>query len=616
MLYKHKSGFIKLLSLVTAVSLLFSITACSKSDNETTKPSAAPSKTQQPSGSASTEADAASSPEQEAPQYGGIFTIGLASEQRGFDSALFNYGATNHLKQTSNTLIEGDWTKGPSGEHLTDFDTSTAPLAVSFGALAESWEFIGEDTIVFHIRPNVHFGLNPNSEASRLVNGRELTAEDVAFSFRRQFNLEPSAPTPKAYAYTRLTQDEFPTSIEVTDKYTVTVKGKPGFIGSLFYWLTEMTGIYAPEVVAKYGDLNNVLNDVGTGPFYVTEYVQNSSITFARNSNYWQKDPLGAGKGNQLPYLDGVRYLVLPDLSTRLSAFRTGQLDYIRDVSLDDFKQLIAENPDLKYSKTVGTGGGLTLRTDKPDQPWYDVRVRQAIQLGTDRQAIINDYYGGEASLINFPVSDTQTFRSLGAYVGYDDLPANVQKLFNYNPEKAKQLLKEAGYPDGFEINVVLNASQIDLASVLKSQLEKIGIVLNLEVKEDAVYTSISSGRTFEEGIFGGGSGATPQAFHNFRPDDAGNTAMIDDPIVNKLIADFADKFMIADDESWPLIGEATPYILEQSWYLTLPAPYTFQLWWPWVKNYNGEYSLGGGHFYNFTHYIWIDQELKKSLGY
>ncbi len=613
MLARKKSGFKKILTTAMTVLLLFSFAACSTGTS--TQPSASSSPTPSPSsGADSPSSSAPASPE--TPKYGGVFTIATASEQRGFDSALYNYGATNHLKQSSNTLIEGDWTKGPSGEHLTNFDTSTAPLAVSFGALAESWEFVDDDTIIFHIRPGVHFGLNPDSEASKLVNGRELTAEDVGYSFRRQFDMEPTASTPKAYTYARLTPEEFPTSIEVTDKYTVVVKGQPGYIGSLFYWLTEMTGIYPPELVEKYGDLNDVLNDVGTGPFYVTDYVQNSSITFERNANYWQTDPLGPGEGNQLPYLDGVRYLVLPDESTRLSAFRSGDLDYIRDVSLDDYRQLIAENPELKFSKTAGSGGGLTLRTDKSDQPWYDVKVRQAIQLGTDRQAIINDYYGGEGSLINFPVADTLTFRSLGAYVDFQDLPANVQELFTYNPEKAKQLLAEAGYPNGFEIDVVLTATQIDLASLLKNQLEKIGIILNLDVKESAVFTSISSGRTFEEGIFGGGSGSTPQAFHNFRPTDPSNTAMIDDPTVNKLIADFADKFMIKDNESWPLIGETTPYVLEQSWYLTLPAPYTYQLWWPWVKNYNGEYALGGGHFYNFTHYIWVDQELKASMGY
>jgi peptide/nickel transport system substrate-binding protein len=63
-------------------------------------------------------------------------------------------------------------------------------------------------------------------------------------------------------------------------------------------------------------------------------------------------------------------------------------------------------------------------------------------------------------------------------------------------------------------------------------------------------------------------------------------------------------------------MGEYTPHILEQSWILFLPAPYTYTLWWPWVKNFSGEYSLGAGHFNNFPRYIWIDQDLKKSMGY
>ena len=65
---------------------------------------------------------------------------------------------------------------------------------------------------------------------------------------------------------------------------------------------------------------------------------------------------------------------------------------------------------------------------------------------------------------------------------------------------------------------------------------------------------------------------------------------------------------MIDDSKAWPLIGDATPYILQQSWYLTLPAPYTFTVWWPQVKGFDGEFALSGGDFYSYPRYIWIDQ--------
>jgi peptide/nickel transport system substrate-binding protein len=550
------------------------------------------------------------------PQYGGTFTIVLAAEQRGFDSDLLGWSGMNLGHQTDNTLIQGDWAKGPSGDYTADFDTSTPTLSVNTGALAESWELTGLDTIIYHIRHGVNWGLNNNSEASRLVGGRELTAEDVAFTLRRQFNIEPTLSIPKAYALTRMTLPERPTSVVATDKYTVVVKGNAGYIGSLFYWTGEMVGINAPEVVQKYEDLTNAWNTVGTGGFMINDYVQNSSLTVIKNPNYWEKDPYGLGKGNQLPYLDSVRYLVIPDPSTQLAAFRTGKIDLMRAVSLDDYQVLIKNNPALLSKKLIGDPNGLAYRVDNPAQPWYDLRVRQALQLGLDRQTIVKDYYQGQAEVLAFPVAPRQIFKKLGVYRDLNTLPADVQALFKYDPVKAKQLLADAGYPNGFSIQVILQQSQIDEASLLKSQLAKIGVTLNLSVQEVAVYTSISTGRTHKEGIFVTGLGNTPHAFHNFRPTDSGNPSYINDATVNKAIDNFSNYFMIDDSKAWPIIGDLTPYVLQQSWYLQLPAAYTWTTWWPWVKNYNGEYSLGAGHFYSYPKYIWIDQNAKKAAGY
>ncbi|MDR3121221.1 MAG: ABC transporter substrate-binding protein [Clostridiales bacterium] len=608
---------------VTAV-LLLSLAACSVpsgSAGATRAPESSSTATETSSDAgvgAETETSPAAAAESAPaePEYGGVFTISMTSQQTGFDSALFNYGGTSHLKQTANTLIEGDWTKGPTGEHLADFDNSTPPITVSKGALAESWEIIGDDTIIYHIRKGVHFGLNPDSEASRLVNGRELTGADVAYSIRRQFNVEPTAPVPNAHTYARLTPEEFPTNIELVDDWTVKITTQPGYVGAVFYWISGMTGIFAPEVVQKYGDLSDVLNDVGTGPYFLTDFVDNSAMTFKRNDNYWETDPMGPGLGNQLPYLDEVKYLVLPDLSTQLSAFRVGKVDYMRNISLDNFKELSTSNPELKYARIAGQPSGIALRSDNPDLPWYDVKVRQAIQMGIDRQALIKDYYGGEAEMIGYPANASQLLKTLGAYREFESLPAEVQELFVYNPEKAKQMLAEAGYPNGFTIQVILQGSQIDLASILQNQLASIGVNLDLQVKETAVYLSISNGRTHEQAIFVDGFGGTPAAFHHHRPTDHVNTAMIDDPVVNDMIDEFNKYFMIDDTKSWPLIGDSTPYVLEQAWYLVMPAPYTYTMWWPWVKNYSGEYALGSGHFYNFTKYIWIDQALKASMGY
>jgi peptide/nickel transport system substrate-binding protein len=105
---------------------------------------------------------------------------------------------------------------------------------------------------------------------------------------------------------------------------------------------------YPPETVAKYGDMKDWQNAVGTGPFMLTDYVSGSSITFARNPDYWMKDPLHPQ--NQLPYVDGVKLLIIPDTSTALSALRTGKLDVMEAVVWDDTVSLKKTSPDLQYT--------------------------------------------------------------------------------------------------------------------------------------------------------------------------------------------------------------------------------------------------------------------------
>jgi peptide/nickel transport system substrate-binding protein len=314
-----------------------------------------------------------------------------------------------------------------------------------------------------------------------------------------------------------------------------------------------------------------------------------------------------------MPYLDGVKWLIIPDASTRISALRTGKIDLL-GVGWEDAADTAKTNPELIWVSSPPTMSALLfMRTDKPELPFYDQRVRRALQLGLNNQEIIDEYYGGNAVLMNHPLVPMPEFE--GMYTPLEELPETVQELYGYNPEKAKQLLAEAGYPDGFTAEIICTAGQADLLSIVKYDWGQIGVTLNLEVRETAVYNSIGFRRNFKDMYIGPGTDTTLSSWNNFNPDNVGNKSLIDDPRVNQAIYDWREYGSDWDKLS-QIAKEIYPYILEQAWTVPLPPAYGFAFWWPWLKDYAGESAVGYFNWYDYVEYVWLDQELKKEMGY
>ena len=111
-----------------------------------------------------------------------------------------------------------DWTKGPSGTQKWAAEYSNAPITYKTGVLAESWEILDEETVVFHLRKGVHFAVDPKSEASRLVNGRELNADDVVFSIKRNFDTSLDAYMTHRWSEPRMSPRHWPRSPSISLK--------------------------------------------------------------------------------------------------------------------------------------------------------------------------------------------------------------------------------------------------------------------------------------------------------------------------------------------------------------------------------------------------------------
>src|SRR2546426_3057090 len=202
--------------------------------------------------------------------------------------------------------------------------------------LAERWEQPDDTTYLFHLRQGVTWHNKPP------LNGRELVAEDVKFTYER-FRAEPANPL----RFTLEAVDR----IEVVDRYTVKFLLKEPFV-----WLVNVlanpysTWIIAPEVVEKFGDLKKSESVIGTGPFILERYEPNVKTVFKRNPDYFLKDQ---------PYVDGVEWLVVDDPSAALAMYRSGQLDCgaapwwsIRQEHVDSVKKT---HPHLIYQDFLST---------------------------------------------------------------------------------------------------------------------------------------------------------------------------------------------------------------------------------------------------------------------
>ncbi|MBT9385191.1 hypothetical protein KM176_15070 [Pseudooceanicola sp. CBS1P-1] len=220
-------------------------------------------------------------------------------------------------------------------------------------------------------------------------------------------------------------------SIAATDELTVTVtmcKPDPAFSAKIIF---PVFGIQPSEHIAALGPEGKLLDDpIGTGPFKLDAWNRGDSIVMSRNDNYWGKEPA----------YDKLVFRWNASGAGRLNELRAGTVDEITNLSPDDF-DAVENDPSLQFLP-VASPNSFYLGMNNTYKPFDDVRVRQAIGMGIDRQRII-DYYYPEGS----EVASHFTPCSLENGCAGDD-------WYAFDPKKAKELLAEAGYPDGFKTKI------------------------------------------------------------------------------------------------------------------------------------------------------------------
>ena len=487
------------------------------------------------------------------PKRGGILRV------RGRDPVHFD----PHLTRDSRTHTVLSFVYSKLLRHKVGGDVQPGTFSVE-PDLAERWEVVDDTTYIFYLRQGVQWHNKPP------VNGRELVAEDVQFTFDRFLTVEGNPEQLLLEAVER---------VEVVDRYTVQFILKEPFVWLLDTLTSPLcTWIIAPEVVKQYGDLKKVETAIGTGPFMLERYEPNVKTVFRRHPEYFRPG---------LPYVDGVEWFVLDDESTGLAMYRTGQIDagpgLQWEVRQADLEALKHSHPHLHYQDMLANNvTTIWMRTDKP--PFTDVRVRRAISHAIDRQAILDAVFiKGEPT--------PAVARGLAEWsLRIDDLGAGA-KYYQYDPKEAKRLLAEAGFPKGLKTTLTvtsgLGRDLVDVAQLAQRYLKEAGIEVELKIQEYGAYMAT----TFAGKLDGLALGPLSIAWEPdsvlyglYAPDQARNSGHVNDP---KITAMLKEQRRTKDLEARKkLIFDLQRYIAEQQYYVYLYSIGVTGSWQPYVKNY------------------------------
>ena len=400
------------------------------------------------------------------PKYGGVWKDALNANVPRLDPVhSVDTSSGEVIYQMFETLVQN----GPNGD--------LQPL------LAESWEG-NKDASVFtlKLRKGVYFHAETEGGQPTANGGREVTAEDWVWTFN--YICSPETNSPRAYfvdcikgydAYYDGKTDKL-AGVKALDKYTLQFELEKSFAPFMNVLAYNTFVVLPKEDVLKWGEEWN-FHPVGTGPFKFEEWSQGDKIVLSRNDNYWAKDE----EGNQLPYLDGIEFRIITDFAVQWEEFKVGN---IYQCFVDDpyYTQAKAKYPESFYEKPrLGTyyyGMNLEMEPFKDNKP-----LRKAMNYAVNREALIDLVMNGRAE----PAKGVLP-QSMFAY--NEDLEG-----YKYNPKKAKELLKDAGYPNGIEVTLQYNNNPRHrrIAEALQAIYSQVGIKLNLKSVEWGTHLDTTS---------------------------------------------------------------------------------------------------------------------------
>jgi peptide/nickel transport system substrate-binding protein len=431
---------------------------------------------------------------------GGILKIATSTDPVGLDPMISSaYSTALITEHVYNSLMQYD-----------------KELNEVTGDLAESVE-ISEDKLLytFRLRQGVTWH-----------DGQPFTADDVKFSIERQ--KDPATGSPNGYMYSEVAE------VTVVDPATVTVSLNKVQGPFLAFMASPWASMVPKHVVEANGDLQTIM--VGTGPFKFASYEPGKSVVLEKNPTYHVPGQ---------PVVDGIEILFITDATSRLNAVLTKQVDLSQNIAAKDFRQLSSTPGVNTIALESGSCNWAYIGMNCTRAPFDNPKVRQAIAYAKNRQAIADNVFFGTAIPLTGGIVPQWSW-------GY----AENLNLYSPGPdvEKAKALLAEAGYPDGFDTTIKVSPAYPDLAgeaAIDQESFKAIGInaeIINLEW--GTFINDVFGGNDFDMQVCGwGGPFIDPDEFlyPEFHSNQGFNPQLFADPEVDALLEQGRTTFEKAD---------------------------------------------------------------------
>ena len=332
--------------------------------------------------------------------------------------------------------------------------------------LAESWEPNDDLTqFTFRLRPGVKFH-----------HGKEFTAEDVVYTFRRL--LDPEVGSPIAATL------DFVANVVALDERTVLFD-----LDTPNAYLPDLLALYHARIIpSDIAPERLATEEFGTGPFILKEHVVGERIVMVRDPNYWWEG---------YPYLDRVIFFYVTDPETRAEALKSGAVDVIHDLIASSVPTLDA-HPETRVSEAA-SAAYINLAMDIRVPPFDNILVRKALQAATDREAILQAAQLGKGGIAYdhpIPPSDPHFWEG------------SKEAVLHYDVERARALLEEAGHPDGLDLTLYTSTSagtMVEMAVAFKEKAAPAGIRVKIQREpEENYWTDVWMVKPFTTVSWGG----------------------------------------------------------------------------------------------------------------